>query len=163
MARPRAASAGRGSRRTRRAGTAGGAETSSENHFHTLLPQSTEEPSLEARPQRDHTVRLLLMQNLRVAMECGQQLPVAQRHSDLRNWSQRLSRGAEGETKILYIQMRNAKCGMRNCGGQYRVRITLADECEKSGRIRKQISLIEHIDRPLAFDAGRDISHSKFR
>src|SRR5439155_22243665 len=86
-----AAAESRSSRRTRRARTSGETDTSPEHNLHALLTQAAEEPSLDPRAERNNAVRLLLMQNLRVAVQCCQQLPIAHRHADLRDWPQGLS------------------------------------------------------------------------
>jgi len=42
---------------------------SSEDDLDPFLSEPAEEPRFNARPQRDHTIRLLLLQNLGVAMQ----------------------------------------------------------------------------------------------
>ena len=45
---------------------------SSEDDLNAFLSEPAEEPRFDARAQRHHTIRLLLMQNLGISMQCRQ-------------------------------------------------------------------------------------------
>src|SRR2546430_3930882 len=73
----------RGKRReVLRAETAGVAELPTDVHAHSVAPQFAQHPGLHPGRDLHHAVHLRFIQHLRVAVQRGEQLPIAQRSEE---------------------------------------------------------------------------------
>src|SRR5436309_4901948 len=57
---------------------------------HAVAPQLPEKPRLDAGRHFNHAIDLCLRHDLRIAVQGGEQLPVAERDADPSDWTERL-------------------------------------------------------------------------